>query len=41
MYYEIVIFFRFNLPIIESIGTFKTDGTTNNVFITPDVYSNR
>ncbi len=33
-YYEVQIFFKFNLPIIENVGTFTTNGSTNDMFKT-------
>ena len=38
MYYEIQIFYKFSLPIIENIGTFTTNGTTNDMFIRKDIF---
>ena len=39
MYYEVMIFFKFNLPVINNIGTFTTNGTTNDIFNNPDIFS--
>ena len=33
-YYEVQIFFKFSLPVVENIGTFTTNGTTNDMFRT-------
>lgn len=38
MYYQVKIFFKFNLPIIGDISTFTVDGTTNNIFLNKDVF---
>jgi hypothetical protein len=38
MFYQIKIFFRFNLPIIGNIYTFTVDGTTNDIFANPDIF---
>lgn len=38
VYYEIKIFFRFNIPILETLNTFTIDGTTNDIFETNDLF---
>jgi len=40
VYYELKVFFRFNLPIVENIGTFTVDGTTSDIFETKDLFYN-
>ncbi|MCR5787486.1 MAG: hypothetical protein K6G37_00100 [Bacilli bacterium] len=37
VYYELKMFFKFNLPVVENVGTFTIDGTTNDVFETKDL----
>lgn len=39
MFYQIKIFFKFNLPIIGNIYTFTVDGTTNDIFQGTDIYT--
>ena len=41
MYYQIKIFFRFNLPLIGRVATFTVDGTTNDIFTNPDIYDQK
>ena len=38
MFYELQIFFKFNFPVIQSIGTFTTNGTTSEMFISKDYF---
>ena len=38
MYYQIKIFFRFNLPVVGNIHTFAVDGTTNDIFVNTDIF---
>ena len=38
MFYQIKIFFQFNLPIVGNIYTFTVDGTTNDIFVNPDIF---
>lgn len=38
MYYEIKIFYKFSLPILDNIATFTTDGTTNDIFKNDDIF---
>lgn len=41
VYYELKLFFRFNLPVVENIGTFTVDGSTSDVFESCDlIYQN-
>lgn len=36
VYYEVKIFFKFNLPIVQNVGTFTIDGSTNDIMKTKD-----
>ena len=38
MFYQVKIFFKFNLPIVGNIYTFTVDGTTNDIFVNPDLF---
>lgn len=38
VYYEIVIFYRFNLPIIDTVTKFKVDGLTGDIVKTNDYF---
>lgn len=41
VYYELKIFFRFNIPVVENIGTFTVDGSTSDIFESCDlIYQN-
>lgn len=39
MYYQIKIFFKFNIPLLGEIYTFTVDGTTNDIFDGNDLYT--
>lgn len=39
MYYQIKIFFKFNIPLLGEIYTFTVDGTTNDIFDGADLYT--
>ena len=41
MFYQIKIFFKFNLPIIGNIYTFTVDGTTNDIFVNNDIFDQK
>lgn len=38
MFYQVKIFFKFNLPVIGNIYTFNVDGTTNDIFQGNDAF---
>lgn len=39
VFYQIKTFFKFNLPLLGDIYTFTVDGTTNDIFEGPDLFS--
>jgi len=39
MFYQIKIFFKFNLPVVGDIYTFTVDGTTNDIFDGTDLFT--
>lgn len=39
MFYQVKIFFKFNLPVIGNVYTFTVDGTTNDIFVNDDIFS--
>ena len=38
VYYDVMIFFKFNLPVINTISTFRVDGITADIFKTKDLF---
>ena len=39
VHYDIKVFFKFNLPIFETIGTFTVNGSTSDFYKTDDILS--
>lgn len=38
IFYEVVLFFKFRVPVLENVGTFTVNGVTSDIINTKDFY---
>lgn len=38
VYYDVMVFFKFNLPVINNISTFRVDGITGDIIKSKDLF---
>lgn len=39
VFYDVIIFYKFNLPVINTLTTFKVDGSTGDIMKTKDLFN--